>query len=89
MTANVQPGSFGLIPWALEVSRPGDILVMDGGGCTTRANWGDYFSTWAQKLGLVGVVIDGATRDRRGIQALDFPVYARTVTPRGPASVRS
>jgi regulator of RNase E activity RraA len=84
VTAHVQPGDFGLVPYALDLSRPGDVLIIDGRGSTTRSNWGDYFSTWAQSLGIIGTVVDGATRDQRGIIDVDYPVFARAVTPHGP-----
>ena len=32
----------------------------------------------------VGVIVDGAVRDAEELAAMDFPVYARSVTPDGP-----
>jgi regulator of RNase E activity RraA len=46
--------------------------------------WGEYFSGWAQGLGLAGVVIDGASRDVGDIAKLGLPVFARGTTPRKP-----
>ena len=84
LTVNVTPGDFGLISYALEASRPGDILVIGGGGVTRRAYWGDYFSTWAQNFGVKGTIVDGAARDSNGLEAIGFPVFARAVTPYQP-----
>jgi regulator of RNase E activity RraA len=80
----VPPGDFLMIPEAMRQSRPGDVLVIDAGGETKRSVWGEYFSTWAQGLGLAGLIIDGATRDVTDIEALGFPVFARASTPRKP-----
>lgn len=84
VTVAVPPGDFLFISAALNQTRKGDVLVIDGRGATTRAVWGDYFSTWAKGMGVKAVIIDGATRDVGGIEALRFPVFARGTTPRGP-----
>lgn len=84
VTVTVPPGDFLMIPEAMTRARPGDVLVIDAGGETKRSVWGEYFSTWAQGLGLAGLIIDGATRDVTDIEALGFPVFARATTPRKP-----
>ena len=45
---------------------------------------GDLVTTKARHRKIAGVVVDGYVRDIPGIVALDFPVYARGVTPIGP-----
>ena len=42
-------------------------------------------STYASKVGVNGVVTNGAVRDLDGIRDLGFPVFARALTPRGPS----
>lgn len=84
VTVQVPPGDFLMIPEAMTKARPGDVLVIDAGGETKRSVWGEYFSTWAQGIGLAGLVIDGATRDVTDIEALGFPVFALATTPRKP-----
>ena len=69
---------------ALEFCRPGDVLVIDGGGDLANAAVGGILSFYAAHIGLAGVVIDGAIRDAAEIRSRDFPVYARGVTHRGP-----
>jgi 4-hydroxy-4-methyl-2-oxoglutarate aldolase len=85
VTVTVPPGDFLMIAAALKKVRPGDVLVIDGRGDTSRALWGEYFSTWARGLGVAGIVIDGAARDTGDIEALGFPVFARATTPRRPS----
>ena len=69
---------------ALEFCRPGDVLVIDGGGDLRNAAVGGILSFYAAHIGVVGVVVDGAIRDVAEIRERDFPVYARGVTHRGP-----
>jgi len=69
---------------ALEFCRPGDVLVVDAGSDLNNAVVGGILSFYAAKIGLSGVVIDGAIRDVAEIRERDFPVYARGVTHRGP-----
>ena len=65
---------------ALRDASPGDVLVVDGR--TARlALAGGLFSTEARRKGLAGLVIDGPVRDVATIRAIQFPVYARTMTP--------
>jgi regulator of RNase E activity RraA len=87
VTVTVPPGDFLMISAALTKVRPGDVLVIDSRGCTSRAVWGEYFSTWARGLGVAGVVIDGASRDATDIEAMGFPVFARATIPRMPTMI--
>jgi regulator of RNase E activity RraA len=48
---------------ALEFCRPGDVLVIDGGGDLLNAAVGGILSFYAASIGLQGVVVDGAIRD--------------------------
>jgi 4-hydroxy-4-methyl-2-oxoglutarate aldolase len=84
VTVTVPPGDFLMVSAALTKVRPGDILVIDSRGCTSRAVWGEYFSTWARGLDVAAVVIDGASRDATDVEALQFPVFARATIPRMP-----
>jgi regulator of RNase E activity RraA len=69
---------------ALEFCRPGDVLLVDAGGDLANAVIGGILTFYAAKIGLAGVVVDGALRDVAEIRSRDFPVYARGVTHRGP-----
>jgi len=55
---------------------------VDAAGDATGAMFGEMMATQARASGIVGLVVDGAVRDRRALQALGFPVFARAVTPR-------
>lgn len=69
---------------ALEMARPGDVLVVNGQGDTTRALLGGLMAARALDVGVAGVVLDGAVRDVDEIAAVGLPVFARASTPAGP-----
>ena len=84
VTVRTRGGDNLAIHRAFDFCRPGDVLVIDGAGDLNQALMGEIMATYAQSLGVVGLVIDGAIRDVGSIRAKDFPVYARGVTHRGP-----
>src|SRR6202790_2922161 len=84
VTVRTRPGDNLAIHRAFDFCRPGDVLVIDGGGDITQALMGEIMATFAESLGVQGLVIDGAIRDVGVIREHDFPVYARAVTHRGP-----
>ncbi len=66
---------FGLMLEALDDLKPNEVYICTGG--TPRyAMWGELMSTRAIKLGAAGVVLNGYSRDTRGILALDFPTFS-------------
>lgn len=69
----------------LSVIDPGDVIVCDGGGYAGSALIGGLMSLTAQLKGVAGVIVDGAVRDVEDLRRLEIPVYARALTPRGPA----
>lgn len=69
---------------ALDHIRPGDFMVVNAFGFDGRAIMGDNLAQRFQAFGAVGAIIDGAARDRDIIRDLDFPVWARALTPAGP-----
>jgi RraA family protein len=84
VTVKTRMGDNLAIHRAFDFCRAGDVLVVDGGGDLSQALMGELMCSYAEKLGLAGVVMDGALRDVAAIRARDFPVYARGVTHRGP-----
>jgi RraA family protein len=84
ITVRVRAGDNLAIHQALEEVRPGDVIVVDGAGDTTRALVGDIMKAIAESRGVAGFVIDGAVRDTDAFADADFPCYARAATPRGP-----
>ncbi len=84
LTVRTRRGDNLAIHAALRIARPGDVIVVDGGGDTSQALIGEIILTHAESLGVAGFVIDGAIRDVAAIRASNLPCYARGVTHRGP-----
>jgi len=83
-TVEVRPGDNLMIHAAIALARPGDILVIDGKGDQTAALMGTLMLSACKKLGLGGVVVDGAIRDRLELLDLGFPVFSAGFNPAGP-----
>ena len=83
-TIRTAAGDNRVIHQALELFKPGDVLVVDGEGDVTRALVGEIMSLIAETRGAAGLVIDGAIRDAAVLAASDFPVFARAAIHRGP-----
>jgi regulator of RNase E activity RraA len=84
VTVKTRAGDNLFVHRALELLKPGDVLVVDGGADESRALVGDIMKTIAESKGAAGFVIDGAIRDAAAFAASDFPTYARSVIHRGP-----
>lgn len=67
---------------ALELAKPGDVLVIDAKGDNYRAVWGDVKSIIAYKKGIAGVVVDGAIRDVMGNIEIGLPIFCKSAVPR-------
>jgi RraA family protein len=85
VTVKVFPGDNLMVHKALDVARPGDVVVVDASASQMTAVLGDLVCTKARHRGIAGFVVDGLIRDLPAILRLgDFPVFARGVTPIGP-----
>jgi 5-oxopent-3-ene-1,2,5-tricarboxylate decarboxylase/2-hydroxyhepta-2,4-diene-1,7-dioate isomerase len=62
---------------AIEFITPGEILVIDTGGCVGAGVVGDMFTRRVQARGGTGIVIDGVVRDLVAIQEVGLPVFCR------------
>jgi 4-hydroxy-4-methyl-2-oxoglutarate aldolase len=68
---------------ALDVARPGDVMVVFAGGAYEHGYWGEIMTTMAKVRGLAGLVIDGCVRDGVLLGEIGFPVFARGLCIRG------
>ena len=66
---------------ALDVAKPGDVIVIATKNDATAAVIGDHWVYWAKKIGVAGVVCDGLVRDIVGLMRVGQPVFARGLTP--------
>ena len=68
---------------AIDFAQPGDIIVIDGEGKDDVAIWGDNMAMLAKRNGVTAVVLHGAVRDVSRIRMIEFPVFAKGVSPKG------
>ncbi|MCH2694745.1 MAG: RraA family protein [Acidobacteriia bacterium] len=87
-TAQCYPGDNLMCHYGLHLAQAGDVLVIDGAGYNEGALWGGLLSLSASQQKLGGTVIEGAARDVEDLKEIDYPVYARNVTPRGVFKLR-
>jgi RraA family protein len=83
-TVKVFPGDNLMVHKALDIAKPGDVIVVDASGSYMNGIIGDLVSTKATHRRIAGFVIDGLIRDWPGIKELGIPVFARGKTPIGP-----
>ncbi|RWB69927.1 RraA family protein [Mesorhizobium sp.] len=84
LTVKTRAGDNQFIHRALDLIRPGDVVVVDGGGYEGRALVGEIMTSVAAARGAAGIVIDGAIRDSGPIGRSEFPCFARAAVHLGP-----
>lgn len=84
LTVKVPPGDNLMVHKAIDMARPGEVIVVDAGGVLSHAIIGEIMSSLAESRGVAGMVIEGSIRDADALAKSAFPVFARGVTHRGP-----
>ncbi len=83
-TVKTAPGDNLMVHKAIDMAAPGDIIVVDAGGLQRNAIIGEIMSTLAASKKIGGFVIDGPIRDVDALSKAKFPVFARSISHRGP-----
>lgn len=83
VTVLCQAGDNLMLHAAVEVCRPGDLLVVVTASPSTDGMLGELLATSLSAHGVVGVVIDAGVRDVAALRAMGFPVWARAISPHG------
>ena len=65
---------------AFTKAPKGSVIVVDRCGDETYACVGEMVALYAKCQGFAGLVIDGMVTDSRGLEQLDFPVFAKGVS---------
>jgi len=80
LTVKTLDGDWAKPVQAIDLASENTAIVIDVGGNKT-AVWGEL-ATWSCKQKKIrGVVIDGAVRDIQEIKKLNFPVFAKHISP--------
>jgi 4-hydroxy-4-methyl-2-oxoglutarate aldolase len=83
ITVSCHPGDNLMIHAAVEVCRPGDVLVVTTTSVSTDGMFGDLLATSLMARGVVGLVTDAGVRDLATLREMGFPVWSRAVHAQG------
>jgi 4-hydroxy-4-methyl-2-oxoglutarate aldolase len=83
LTVQCRPKDNLMLHKAIQVAKPGDIIIAATEGYTEGGYWGDLMAGSAKARGIGGLVIDGCVRDSEDIINMGFPVFCRGTCVRG------
>ncbi|MEM9039020.1 MAG: hypothetical protein AAGD33_03890 [Actinomycetota bacterium] len=84
-TARIVPGQNAAVHHAVASARPGDVLVVDGGGSERFGPFGDLLAEACLHRGLAAAVFDCTIRDSADITDMGFQVFGRGFHPESTA----
>lgn len=83
ITVLSHPGDNLMIHAAVEVCRPGDVMVVALVAESTDGMFGELLATSLHAHGVAGLVIDAGSRDIAKLTEMNFPVWSRAISAQG------
>ena len=83
VTVLLHPGDNWMLHVAIEVCKPGDVMVVACSAENTDGMFGELLATSMRARDVAGLVIDAGCRDVKVLREMRFPVWPRAISARG------